>query len=82
MKEDLPDLMHIPDQRLDETYHLIGDSAYPLSNYLLTPYKRRGAGITAAKKKFNTHLSSKRSVIERAFGLLALRFPRLTFLKV
>ena len=57
-------------------------TVHTLSNYLLTPYKRRGAGITAAKKKFNTHLSSKRSVIERAFGLLALRFPRLTFLKV
>ena len=32
------------------------------------------------EKKFNTHLSSKRSVIERAFGLLGLRFPRVTHL--
>ena len=27
---------------------------------------------------FNTNLASKRSVIERAFGLLGIRFPRLT----
>ena len=29
---------------------------------------------------FNTNLASKRSVIERAFGLLGLRFPRLSHL--
>ena len=38
--------------------------------------------MPAAHKKFNTHLSSKRAVIERAIGLLSLRFPRLAFLKV
>ena len=36
----------------------------------------------AEKKKFNTHLSSKSSVIEHAFGLLRLRFPRLLEIKV
>ena len=33
------------------------------------------------QKTFNTNLASKRSVIERAFGLLGLRFPRLKHLK-
>ena len=33
------------------------------------------------QKTFNTHLASKISVIERAFGLLGLRFPRLGHLK-
>lgn len=33
-----------------------------------------------AQKKFNTVLSSKRSVIERAFALLKDRFRRLKFL--
>ena len=38
--------------------------------------------MTLAQKKFNTNLASKRSVIERAFGLLGQRFPRLLKLKV
>ena len=38
--------------------------------------------MTVERKKFNTHLASKRAVIERAFGLLGLRFPRLLKLKV
>ena len=38
--------------------------------------------MTLEQKKFNTHLASKRAVIERAFGLLGLRYPRLMKLKV
>ena len=72
--------MFFDNQRIDETYHIIGDSAYPMSNYLMAPYKARGVKLTEAQKKFNTHLASKRSVIERAFGLLGLRFPRVTSL--
>ena len=70
------------ERRLDESYHIIGDSAYPLSNYLITPYRVRKQGMTVDEKKFNTHLASKRSVIERAFGLLGSRFPRLLKLNV
>ena len=80
--EDLADLCYIEDRRLDETFHIIGDSAYPLSNYLITPYRVRRQNMTVQQKKFNTHLASKRAVIERAFGLLGLRFPRLMRLKV
>ena len=40
-----------------------------------------GGRLGTEKKKFNTHLASKRLVIERAFGLLGLRFPRLLKLK-
>ena len=69
-------------RRLDETYHIIGDSAYPLSNYLITPYRVRKQNMTVQEKKFNTHLASKRAVIEWAFGLLGVRFPRLMKLKV
>ena len=38
--------------------------------------------MSLAQKKFNTNLASKRSVIERAFGLLGSRFPWLMKLKV
>ena len=46
----------------------------------MVPYKKRNS-LTDQEKKFNTHLASKRSVIERAFGLLGIRFPRLTHLR-
>ena len=78
----LPDLCYIKGQRIDQTYHIIGDSAYPLSNHLMVPYKHKKNSLTHAQKVFNTNLASKRSVIERAFGLLGLRFPCLTHLKV
>ena len=38
--------------------------------------------MTADHKLFNHHLASKRQVIERAFGLLGLRFLRLLKLNV
>ena len=79
--KDLPDLCQMENQRIDETFHLIGDSAYPMSNHLMVPFKARGRKLTDNEKKFNTHLASKRSVIECAFGLLGLRFPRVTHLK-
>ena len=37
--------------------------------------------LSESEKKFNMHLASKRSVIERAFGLLGLRFLHITHLK-
>ena len=77
----LADYCHIDNQRIDETYHILGDSAYPMSNYLMSPYRTRARTLSECEKKFNTHLASKRSVIERAFGLLGLRFPRITHLK-
>ena len=51
-----------------------------MSNHLMSPYHTRAKKLTDMEKKFNTHLSLKRSVIECAFGLLGLRFPRVTHL--
>ncbi|XP_024894120.1 protein ALP1-like isoform X2 [Temnothorax curvispinosus] len=58
---------------------IIGDKAYPVLTWCISPYIDRGQ-LTAAQIKFNTVLSSKRSVIERAFALLKGRFRRLKFL--
>ena len=69
LEKELADLCYVPNQHLDETYHILGDSAYPLSNHVMTPYRVR-SNMSLAEKKFNTNLASKRSVIERAFGLL------------
>lgn len=49
--------------------HLIGDAAYPLLLNLLKPFRDNGH-LTQRQITFNQVLSSQRSVIERAFGLL------------
>lgn len=52
---------------------LLGDSAYPLSTWLMKPYPE-GAGVTPHQLKFNHILSSCRMAVERAFGRLKIRF--------
>ena len=52
---------------------LIGDSAYPLSEWLIKPY-RYNANLTPEQKLFNRRLSGARSTVERAFGLLKARW--------
>jgi hypothetical protein len=59
--------------------HIIGDSAYPLSQSLIVPY-RQHANITPGERRFNIRLSKARQVIERAFALLKGRFGRLFYL--
>ena len=44
-----------------KTYNVLGDSAYPISKYLMTPYKNYGA-LLQGQKKYNQHLSSKHQV--------------------
>ena len=48
---------------LSETYHIVGDSAFPLSPQLLTPFRNiRNIPMNDVWKKYNTHLSSKCNV--------------------
>ena len=47
--------------------HILGDSAYPLGDWLLTPY-RDNRHLTQADCNYNFVHSSTRMVIERAFG--------------
>ncbi|KAK3107882.1 hypothetical protein FSP39_024372, partial [Pinctada imbricata] len=62
-------------------YHLLGDAAYPLKEWLLTPYRDNGH-LTRKQRRFNEVHSAKRQVIERAFGLLKNRFRRLQFINM
>ncbi len=60
-------------------YHLLGDSAYPLSTSLIARYRDNGH-LSQRQKKLNTLHSSTRVVIERAFGLLKGKWSRLKYL--
>ncbi|KAK9743659.1 DDE superfamily endonuclease [Popillia japonica] len=59
-----------------ERYHILGDSAYPLREYLLTPYRDYG-NLNNREQNFNKKLSGTRVLIENAFGLLKSRFRQL-----
>ena len=56
--------------------HILADSAYPNLIWVLSPFRDNGH-LTAAQKRFNQVHASIRSTIERTFGLLKGRFPRL-----
>lgn len=57
--------------------YILGDSAYPLLPWLMTPYKDNSSNFPSWKKEFNRRHSQQRVAIENAFGLLKQRFRRL-----
>ncbi|XP_034945557.1 putative nuclease HARBI1 [Chelonus insularis] len=58
------------------TYFLLGDTAYPSTPWMITPFRDNGH-LTPGQRQFNYRHSSTRIVIEQAFGLLRARFRRL-----
>ena len=68
------------DEKCTPDFHLLGDSAYPLKTWLLTPYKDFG-NMTADQHRYNYLHSSSRMVVERAFGALKGRFPILKMVR-
>ena len=52
---------------------LVGDSAYPLSVWLMKPFKQIPT-VTESQLRFNRALSQARVVIEQAFGILKGRW--------
>lgn len=72
ISEELPNICN-------QRYHIIGDNAYHLREYLLTPYKDYGA-LTDAERNYNYVFSSTRVLIENTFGILKSRFRQLSCL--
>lgn len=59
-----------------DRWHILGDSAYPLKKWLLTPYRDYGQ-LTPAQRNFNYKFCSTRVKIENAFGLLKSKWRQL-----
>ncbi|XP_066582100.1 putative nuclease HARBI1 [Prorops nasuta] len=66
---------------LPHDQHILGDSAYPLLQSLMTPFKDHG-NLSPAENDYNTRHASIRSVIERAFALLKGKWRRLKYLDI
>ncbi|XP_017470166.1 PREDICTED: putative nuclease HARBI1 [Rhagoletis zephyria] len=62
-------------------YYLLGDSAYPCSDCIITPFKDNGH-LTRDQKYFNKQLSKCRILIEHSFGILKQRFRQLYYCKL
>lgn len=54
-------------------YHIIGDAAYPLREYLLKPFPDYG-NLTNQQKVYNKRFCGTRVLIENTFGILKQRF--------
>lgn len=64
-------------EKLPPNLHILGDSAYSLSNSLITPFREVG-NLKEEETRYNNIIhSSTSSVIDRAFALLKGNFGRL-----
>ncbi|XP_062582430.1 uncharacterized protein LOC134244176 [Saccostrea cucullata] len=57
-------------------HHILADSAYPLRNWLIVPFKNFG-NLNPQQVRFNKRLSLVRQTVERAFGHMKGRFRRI-----
>lgn len=72
----LPALKLLPDSDIQFPFYIVGDEAYPLTEYLLRPFPRRQ--LTQENENFNYRLSRARRCVECAFGILVSKWRILT----
>ena len=56
---------------------ILGDSAYPLEEFIMKPYADRG-DLNPQEKRYNVALSNSRVVVENTFGRLKGRFKNVS----
>ena len=69
----LTDVSQFPPAQHRQCY-VLGDSAYPLRTWLMTPLDNPG---TEQERRYQLSQTSTRSVVERTFGIMKRRFPGL-----
>ncbi|XP_070188164.1 putative nuclease HARBI1 [Littorina saxatilis] len=73
---DLQAKLESEEGRLPAGFHLLGDSAYGQTEYLLVPFRDNGH-LSPVERNYNNLHSSTRVQVERAIGLLKGKFRRL-----
>ncbi|XP_057312280.1 putative nuclease HARBI1 [Hydractinia symbiolongicarpus] len=73
-KSDLQRILNDPRTMVPNRTFMVGDTAYKLETFMMTPYKCINA-LDSIKKKYNYTQFPTRNIIERAFVLLKSRFP-------
>lgn len=61
------------DQFFPNNSHLLADAAYTLQKHIMVPYRDDGH-LTLEEIRYNTILSRSRMMVERAIGLLKMRW--------
>lgn len=69
----LPENMELPNSDVKARFVFVGDEAFLLRTYLMTPYPRRQAQENRIEY-FNYRLSRARMTLECAFGISSARF--------
>lgn len=57
--------------------HMIADRSYPLSRFLMVPFKDRTGHLSDAQKQFNWNVTVRKRILDAAFRRLCKRFGRL-----
>ncbi|XP_071636848.1 putative nuclease HARBI1 isoform X2 [Temnothorax longispinosus] len=65
--------IEMPNKYFPSDTHIIADAAYAIHPHVIVPFRDNGH-LTTFQKNYNFCLSSTRMAIERAFGLLKVRF--------
>ena len=68
----LPDKEPLPHDDLALSYHILGDDAFALRDWLMKPFSKRQ--LSKKQQIFNYRLSRARRVVENAFGIMAQCF--------
>jgi len=66
---------------LPSSYHLLGDTAYPLDIFLMVPFKDNGV-LNQRQKHYNQVLSGTKVVIEQAYKNLKGMWRKPKYLNV